>query len=1181
LICQNCGVENRPEARFCSQCGSALEALCPNGHPVRASSRFCDQCGAAVQGSSAPAPGDIISLTAPVAERRLVTVLFADLVGFTTLSESRDAEEVRELLTRYFDTCRRLIDLYGGAIEKFIGDAVMAVWGTPVAQEDDAERAVRAALDLVRAVAELGADVEATDLKARAGVLTGEAAVTIGAEGQGMVAGDLVNTASRIQAVAEPGSVYAGESTRRATEAAIVYEDAGAHELKGKAQPVQLSRALRVVAGRGGSMRFGGLEPPFVGRDRELRMIKDLFHAAAEGRKAQLVSVTGIAGIGKSRLSWEFEKYIDGLAGNIWWHRGRCLAYGEGVAYWALAEMVRSRSEIIEDEPPAEAMEKLRAALSAHIQDQEERRWIEPRLAHLLGLGERSAPDQENLFSAWRLFFERLADTRPTVMVFEDIQWADSGLLDFIEYLLDWSRDLPFFVMTLARPELADRRPNWGAGKRNFTSLSLESLSTEAMTELIAGLVPGLPDELRARVLDRAEGVPLYAVETVRMLIDRGLLISQNGGYSLTGPVETLEVPETLHGLIAARLDGLIPEERRLVQDASVLGKAFTKEGLTALSGWASSDLDPLLTSLMRKEVLSVQADPRSPERGQYGFVQELMKRVAHETLSKKDRKGKHLAAARHLETTAEEEGLAGVVASHYLDAYRAAPDADDAGDIRANARDMLVRAGERASSLAGHEEADGHFSQAAGLTDDPVVKAGLLERAGEAANASGNLDDAVSRFERAIHLFEANGHTHPAARVKARLAFLMWDRGKFAETIDEMERSFRVLSAEERDADVAWIAQQLARILYFGGRPQEALERVETALDIAEGLWLPEVLSQSLNTKAVILYSTKERRREGLALLRYALEVAMDNDLPSAAMRARNNLADLAAGSDHYEESRQHDLEGLSMARRVGNRQQEWNFLGFQLYTFYALGEWDELLHMGAQLPTAAISQTRGPFAHHMLAIPAVHLQRGDLEQAKASFAVFPDAEASPDVQERAYALAGRANLLLAEGDPNGALSAAHRALAVRHEVGWGNEGVKQAFITAIEAAFDLGDLTKVEEILELIEGAEPGRRSRTLYAHALRLRARLAAREGHDDQVEQNYREAAEIFREIATPFWLAQTLLEHGEWLVDHHRPGEAGPLVAPARETFERLRAKPWLERADRLGDLALTEPARAF
>ncbi|MGH2661955.1 MAG: adenylate/guanylate cyclase domain-containing protein [Actinomycetota bacterium] len=302
-------------------------------------------------------------------------MLFADLVGFTALSENRDAEEVRDLLSRYFDLCRQIVGRYGGTVEKFIGDAVMSVWGTPVAQENDAERAVRAGLELASGVAAMGDEVGAPELRARVGVLTGEAAVTLGAEGQGVVAGDLVNTASRIQSVAEPGDVLVGDITRRATEAAIAYDDAGTHELKGKEEPVQLWRTTRVVGTLKGLLRARGLEAPFVGRDREMRLVKGLFHARADEGKAHLVSVVGVAGVGKTRLSWEYERYIDGLAGTVWWHRGRCLAYGEGVAYWALADMVRGRG-IVEGEGPATTLPKVRAMVEQYIVDPEERKWV-------------------------------------------------------------------------------------------------------------------------------------------------------------------------------------------------------------------------------------------------------------------------------------------------------------------------------------------------------------------------------------------------------------------------------------------------------------------------------------------------------------------------------------------------------------------------------------------------------------------------------------------------------------------------------------------------------------------------------------------------------------------------------------------------------------------------------------
>jgi len=781
-VCPSCGAENRTEAKFCSSCGSALERLCPNGHPVGPEAQFCDLCGVQLVEDAAAAPGARPSATteAPVAERRLVTVLFADLVGFTAASENRDAEATRELLSRYFDACRRLIELYGGTVEKFIGDAVMAVWGAPTATEDDAERAVRAALELVSAVQALGEEVSASDLAARAGVLTGEAAVTLGAEGEGMVAGDLVNTASRIQSAAAAGSVYVGEATRRATEQAVVYEQAGNHELPGKSGLVPLWRALRIVSGARGALKAEGLEPPFVGRNRELRLLKDSFHGVAEERKTHLVSVSGI---GKSRLAWEFFKYLDGLPQTTYWHRGRCLAYGEGVTYWALADMVRMRCRIPEEEEPASGRSKLQATLAEHLLDDEERRFVEPRLAHLLGLEERQAAEKEELFGAWRLFFERLADSETTVLVFEDMQWADPSLFDFVEYLLEWSRDHALYVITLARPEILEKRPNWGAGSRTFSALYLEPLSTQAMQELLRGLVPGLPEELRGRILTRAEGIPLYAVETVRMLLDRGLLVQEGSVYRPAGAIETLDVPETLHALIAARLDGLSQEERRLLQDGAVLGKTFTRQALAALSGLEEPELEPLLGALVRKEVLSIQADPRSPEHGQYGFLQDLVRRVAYETLSKKERKARHPAAAAHLERAfASEQEVVEVLASHYPAAFQAAPEDADAAEVKRRAGDLLARAGERAASLAASEEAQQYFEQAAELGERPLEQARLLERSGEMALRAGSSEEAQARFGQALALFEQCGEHHQAARVTARLGNVEWRLGRFDE---------------------------------------------------------------------------------------------------------------------------------------------------------------------------------------------------------------------------------------------------------------------------------------------------------------------------------------------------------------------------------------------------------------
>ncbi|MDP9329109.1 MAG: AAA family ATPase [Actinomycetota bacterium] len=1114
-----------------------------------------------------------VSVTAvvetPTAERRLVSVLFADLVGFTTLSESRDSEEVRELLSTYFDTCRILIARYGGTVEKFIGDAVMAVWGAPVATEDDAERAVRAGLDLTAAVAAMGEEVGAPELRARAGVLTGEAAVTLGATGEGMVAGDIVNTASRIQSAAPPGGVFVGEATRRATEATIAYEDAGTFELKGKTGLVPLWWARRLIAGARGTLKAQGLEAPFVGRDRELRMVKDLFHASTDEKKAHLLSVIGIAGIGKSRLVWEFYKYFDGLVDTTFWHRGRCLSYGEGVTYWALAEMVRMRARIAEDEEPSAALEKLRATVRENVPDPEEQRWVEPRLAHLLGLEDRTAADREDLFAAWRLFFERLADQFPTVLVFEDMQWADPSLLDFIEYLLEWSRNFPLYIVTLARPEFADRRPNWGSGKRNFTSLYLESLDPEGMHELMAGLVPGLPAELEERILSRAEGVPLYAVETVRMLLDRGLLAQEGNVYRPTGPVDSLEVPETLHALIAARLDGLTPEERRVAQDGSVLGKTFFKQAVAEVGGIAESEVEPILAGLVRKEILTVQADPRSPERGQYGFLQDLVKKIAYDTLSKKERKSKHLGAAAFIERmwVADEDEIVEVLAAHYLSAFDAAPDAEDAGGIKEKARELLARAGERAGSLAASEEALHYFEQAIGLTDDPLRRAELHERAGKMAWTAGHAAEATAHDEEAIAAFEAIGLTHPAARVSAALAEIVWQSGHIEEAVERMEAAYAVLSEEEQDADIAWLAAQLGRLLYFMGRPEEAVERIEFALDIAEGLRLPEVMSQAMNTKGLIL-STKGRYEEGIILLRRALEIALEHDLTAALFRAYNNVGAAASQVDRFEEVLELGRQGLELARRTGDRLWEVSFLLGDTGELIYLGRWDEAVE---RLDHADMheEQVRDIVRTGLSSLVFLFGYRGELERARDLLAVMADMETSQDVQVRAVFLVTQASLLRAEGKNAEALAAAEEAFATRAEFGVRAPFVKEALVESVEAAFALGDLDKVEELLGVIEGLRPGELTPYVQAQGARFGARLAAAHQETERVEPGFEAAARQFSDLSMPFARAVTLLEHGEWLVSQDQAAEAAPMFEQAGAIFEQLRATPWVERLERV------------
>ena len=1172
-VCPNCSADNGEAVKFCGECGSPLSVVCPGcGSRNDPGRKFCGECGvpiAAIAGPEpAPPPGwEGLSSEASGRELRLVSVLFVDLVGFTAFSETRDAEGVRELLSEYFDTCRRVIERYGGTVQKFIGDAVMAVWGAPVAKEDDAERAVRAALDLVQAVVELGQELEVLGLQARAGVLTGEAAVMPGDTSEGLVVGDLVNTASRIQAEASPGAVLVGDATRRAAEQAVAFEEVGERQLKGKTDVVRLFRALRVTAARGGALKSEGLEAPFVGRESELRLVKERFHASAEQSRAQFVQITGIAGIGKSRLTWEFFKYLDGLAERIWWHRGRCLAYGEGVAYWALAEMVRTRAQILEGEDLELARQKLAKCLTEHVQDSEEREWIGPRLGNLLGLDDRTDTDRQDLFAAWRLFFERLADEAPLILVFEDLQWADQALLAFIEYLLEWSGSQRMYVLALSRPELADAQPNFGRSVRNSTNLALAPLTDEEMTELLDGYVPGLPADVKARVLTRAQGVPLYAVETVRMLLDRGLLVRDGAVYSPTGEIGTLEVPETLHALAAARLDGLPTAERQVVQQACVLGKTFTKQALAALIERPETEIEPLLAALVRKEVLSLQADARWPERGQYGFLQELLRQVSYETLSKRDRKLRHLAAVAALEQTFDgaDQDVPEVIASHLLSAVEAAPDDDDVQEIRARAREALGHAGERAAALAAPEEAQRYFDQAEALCGGDVpARAALLARAGTLALNAGDAPGARKRLEQAIDLYEQAGDGFAAARARVALADVDVSEGRLDEGTHRFESALSTLEQSEPSDELASTYAMLGRLRVLRGDDERARPVLEQALRLAESLTLEETLVQALTSKALILFH-EGRLVEAELLLQGAVNRARTAGFHGAWNRAVANLGALFESSDRYVDTLALTDELEAQARQRGERESILSARLGSIGPLAALGRWQEALNRCAE--AGEQQGSRKALSERVMAVP-IFCEQGRLEAAEALLREQDWQREAEQADLAAAFAATEARLLRAEGRPADALAAAERGLA-HVELGLGHAGVKRCLVEALEATLELDDLSRAELLLRSVDDLPPGKLTPWLRGQRERYHARFDVRRGQHAQVDRRFRRAETLFEEQGVVFTLAAVRLERGEWLSSQARREEAVALLANARESFQQLEAVPWLERLNTL------------
>lgn len=909
MICGSCGAANDAAHKFCSECGAALTRVCPScGQGNAPGHRFCNECGTSLQ-NTAPAPRLAVTPATEAGERRFVSVLFADLVGFTTFSESRDPEEVRAMLTRYFDRAREVIERFGGEVDKFIGDAVTAFWGVRRAQEDDAERAVRAALELVDAVDALGGELGIPNLAARAGVVSGETSVGAGGNEKGLVVGDIVNTASRLQSAAEPGVVFVSDSTKRLTESAVRFEHAGEQQLKGKSIPVTAWRALSIVGERGGRGRRETLEPPFVGRDDELRLLKDQLHAATRERTARLVSIVGEAGIGKSRLAWELLKYTDGLAETVRWHQGRCPAYGDGVTFWALTEMVRSRAGIAETDEPLKARTKLRTTVAEFVRDLDEQQWVEPRLAGLLGLAETPSGNRNELFAAIRTFFHRIAEGNTAVLLFEDLHWADQGQLDFIEELAEMSPRHPILVITLARPELLARHPGWGAARHHFLSAHLGPLSDEEMTALVKGMAPGITEQVVELVVRRAGGMPLYAVEYVRMLINSGDLVLEGGVYRQTRELADVALPDSLHAMVGARLDRLDSGSRALIQDAAVLGQSFTVEGMTALTGSTADELEPKLRELARQELLLYETDPRSPERGQFQFVQSVIREVAYGRIAKADRKDRHLKVAAYFETEAPVEAAA-VIASHYMNAYEAGADTE----LAHRARGALSRAALRAIELHSHAQALALIEQALQVPGTEEEQAPLWELAAPSAANLFLHEDAIRYARQGLDWYIQHGSQRDIARSAQVLGTAYIDSDEPAKAVAAMAPHFHADRAEKEE--MMLLGAELSRAHMRAYENQKAADVAVAVMMAAERSANTPMLIDALNTRGTVLPALG-RMHEGAALLREALRLAETHALPLPTLRALNNLI-VVEGVNGFAASSDQVRRGYELAQRV-----------------------------------------------------------------------------------------------------------------------------------------------------------------------------------------------------------------------------------------------------------------------
>ncbi len=1138
LLCPNCSTPSESGDRFCGQCGSTL--LTPFAGPAETAMR------------------DPLAL----AELRLASVLCVDLAGLSTLSESRGADDIGELLGLYFESARTVVDRYGGTVQTFIGGAVMAVWGVPSAHGDDAERAVRAALDLVDAVAAFGEEVGAPDLRARAGVVTGQVAALDIPEAH--IVGDPVSTAAGVPPAADPGSVLVDDVTREAASLAIAFEEAGEHVIEGKVAPLRLWRAVRVVAGVGGAQRDQLHESSFLGREADLRLLKELFHGAIDRGSSRLVAVTGEAGIGKSRLRWEFMKYVDGLSQRFLWHSGRCPPFGDGGAYSPLAEMVRQRLGIAEGASAPDASRKLVCGLDRWVEDAQQCEFLAPRLGALLGLAEPGLGRAE-LFAGWRLFFERLATQEPVLLVFEDLQWADVGVLDFIEHLLEWSSGSPIFVLTLARPDLEARHEGWPAVHRGTTLLQLDHVTDQAVGEMVDELIDGLPVAAREQIVLRAEGVPLYATETVRMLASRGILQERGGRLVLVRDPGDLDVPASLSSLLAARLDALAPAERRFAKAMSVFGASFSRSTAEALGDLPEPEVDRVLSTLVRKQVLMIRADPLSPERGQYTFAQGLLRQVAYELLSRKERKARHLAAAEHLRRvfTNDGEEVAGMIAAHYLEAWRAARGDADVERLRAETVAALRRAAQRAATVGAPEAAERGYLTARELAADEAEHTWLTQVAGEMAFQAGRLDTAVDLLEAATAAHTAAGRDRDAAGIASTMAKALIRLGRLNEATDRITAALRVLARDDQpDAQVAELNVVLGRVLVFAGG-ERALAPLETALTMAGALNLPVVLSEALDAKGifhVFAADVQEARR----LFAAAIENGERHQLIDSLARAHANAGYLAVTWD-LPDAVEHFEAALALHRRRGDRHQEAMVVGNLMTPHIFAGRWQEAERLGTDFLQNGEHRPGADFIHHPLT--ALYSLRGELDAAHESLEQIAAWRDSGNDEVRAAHTAAEISVLLVEGRAEDALKQGSQMLAdVISVLGVSADAVRQAWPDTLQAAIHSGRFEQAHLILGFLAGRPLSDMPPYLAAQFLRGRALTAAAEDQHHAVESDFRASIDRLRELGYRYWLAVAQTDLASWLRGRGRLQEAASPLEEAIETLHAITARPALARA---------------
>jgi class 3 adenylate cyclase/tetratricopeptide (TPR) repeat protein len=1087
IVCPTCGQENPEGFRFCGACAAPLQGATPTRQ-----------------------------------ERKVVTALFCDLVGSTTQGERLDPEDLQAVLSRYHEHVSSELERFGGIVEKFIGDAVVALFGAPVAHEDDPERAVRAALAVRDWVS------QQPDLQVRMAVNTGEALVVLGAraaQGEHLASGDVLNTAARMQSAAPVDGILVGEKTFRATERAIEYREHEPVRAKGKAEPV---RAWEVVHARSRPGVDVEQTPraQLIGRERELSLVREAFERAHEEREPQLFTVMGVPGIGKSRLVYELSRIVDAESELITWRQGRCLPYGEGVTFWALGEMLKAEAGILESDTPSTAAQKLRAAVDSVIDDAGEARWVESELETLLGLAVAGSKTGggETTTAAWRRFIEALAERRPTVLVFEDLHWADEGLLEFLDDLIDWLTGVPLLVVATARPELLERRPTWGGGKANAATISLQPLDDSETGRLIAALFGRsvqLADERRL-LLERAGGNPLFAEQYVHMLAERGT---------------SGELPESVHGVIAARIDALPAEEKQLLQEASVLGKVFWLGAVANASGMSVSEAERLLRALARKDFIRRERSSTVVGDTQYVFHHVLLRDVAYGLLPRGARAEKHRRAAEWSEGLGRPDDRAELLAHHYKQALELARAAGNPEDPRLveRALESFRAAGERALALSAYAAADDFFVDALALCapEHPARPRLLVLRARALFNLSGARLELVTE---AIEGFDAAGDCEGKAEAAAEAGRFAWFAGDRAATDRYMTEALEAVADRPASPARAVALAAQSGFLMLEGRYEESIGIGAEALPLVEELGMDEQRARLhivVGTARCCLGDPG-----GLDEIESGIAIA---DAAGSAEMVVNGYMNLS--SELYFFGR------LGEAEQAWRRAVEWTKRYFQrtrssradgIGWAYLDGRWDEAL-AGADELVEEMDAGRRSFTDAMVLCLRgwIRFARGDEGAADRDTARAVELARGSDLQAQSQAYPARAAISLALGRRDDANQLASELAAMGPamiaalctpstnlaEVAWifRDLGRERDFIDAVldpdpilgpwhEAARAIvgGDLVRAAEVIESI-----GHPASAAYA---RLRAaEVLAAAGQHSQAASQYMLAEAFYRSV----------------------------------------------------------------